>query len=273
MNAGHVVKRGTRLVSGLKPGLATRSIFTTAQDVTLWPLKVASVSYVQDRSALSAAGIGRRGGAEAALRIGLRAQRQGPARRAAARSPRPAFRQPRHGAGDLRRRVRRPASACPAAPTPRASPRRSPQPEMVGIADGEALMPQDPRELRGLSAAARIFRHARALPFRPRRRPRAAGAPRRDVARAGVPVPPPGAGARRPRARRLRAVRHADRQPVRARLQRDRARSAQDPPGRLCRPHPAARLRDLPRHPRRGRRRHRAGRRHPGAVRHAPRRH
>ena len=67
MNAGHVVKRGTRLVSGLKPGLTTRSIFTTAQDVTLWPLKVASVSYVQDRSALSAAGIAVRG-AEAALR-------------------------------------------------------------------------------------------------------------------------------------------------------------------------------------------------------------
>ncbi|RUT92953.1 type VI secretion system baseplate subunit TssF, partial [Mesorhizobium sp. M7A.T.Ca.US.000.02.2.1] len=73
MVAGHVVKRNTRLVSGLQPGLSTRCTFTTAQDVTLWPIAVTSVSYFQDRSALAAAGIGPIGGVagEAALRIVL----------------------------------------------------------------------------------------------------------------------------------------------------------------------------------------------------------
>ncbi|MHA6686761.1 type VI secretion system baseplate subunit TssF [Mesorhizobium sp. A556] len=71
MNAGHVVARGTRLVSSLLPGLSTRCTFTTAQDVTLWPIEIASVSYFQDRSALAAAGINAIGGigGEAALRL------------------------------------------------------------------------------------------------------------------------------------------------------------------------------------------------------------
>ena len=59
MLAGHVVPRGTRLVAGLRPGLSTRATYTTAQDVTLWPLEIAAVAYLQDRSALAAAGIGR----------------------------------------------------------------------------------------------------------------------------------------------------------------------------------------------------------------------
>ena len=41
MRAGHVVPRGTRLVAGLRPGLSTRATYTTAQDVTLWPLEIA----------------------------------------------------------------------------------------------------------------------------------------------------------------------------------------------------------------------------------------
>ena len=71
MVAGHVVKRGTKLVSSLQPGLSTRCTFTTAQDVTLWPIAISSVGYYQDRSALAAAGIGPIGGVagEAALRI------------------------------------------------------------------------------------------------------------------------------------------------------------------------------------------------------------
>lgn len=71
MNTGHIVKRGTRLVSSLQPGLSTRMTFTTAQDVTLWPLEIASVGYYQDRSALAAAGIAAPAGvaSEAALRI------------------------------------------------------------------------------------------------------------------------------------------------------------------------------------------------------------
>ena len=68
MLAGHVVPRGTRLVAGLRPGLSTRGTYTTAQDVTLWPLEIAAVAYLQDRSALAAAGIGPVGGHAAARR-------------------------------------------------------------------------------------------------------------------------------------------------------------------------------------------------------------
>lgn len=73
MLAGHVVKRGTRLVSSLQAGLSTRCTFTTAQDMTLFPIAISSVGYFQDRSALAAAGIGPIGGqgGEAALRITL----------------------------------------------------------------------------------------------------------------------------------------------------------------------------------------------------------
>ncbi|GLS31122.1 type VI secretion system protein ImpG [Mesorhizobium albiziae] len=71
MLAGHVVKRGTKLVSSLQPGLSTRCTFTTGQDVTLWPIAIASVSYFQDRNALAVAGITPIGGirGEAALRL------------------------------------------------------------------------------------------------------------------------------------------------------------------------------------------------------------
>lgn len=57
MNAGHVVKRDTRLISSLQPGLSTRCTFSTVQDVTLWPIAIGSVGYFQDRSALAVAGI------------------------------------------------------------------------------------------------------------------------------------------------------------------------------------------------------------------------
>lgn len=57
MLSGHVVKKGARLVSGLREGLSTRSTFTTAQDVNLWPIKLASVEYLQDTGALKAAGL------------------------------------------------------------------------------------------------------------------------------------------------------------------------------------------------------------------------
>ena len=78
MLAGHVVQRGTRLVAGLQPGLSTRCTYTTAQDVTLWPIEIAAVGYYQDRSALAAAGIGadRRRGA-ARRRCASRSQRAG----------------------------------------------------------------------------------------------------------------------------------------------------------------------------------------------------
>ncbi len=71
MLAGHVVKAGTRLVSALRPGLASRSTYTTVQDVTLWPVEIREVGYLQDRSALAAGGLAspRRGEAVAGLRV------------------------------------------------------------------------------------------------------------------------------------------------------------------------------------------------------------
>jgi len=74
MAEGHVVKRGTRLVAALREGIATRATYTTVQDVTLWPLALEAVEYLQDRGALSAAGVpdARMRGAEAGLRLVLR---------------------------------------------------------------------------------------------------------------------------------------------------------------------------------------------------------
>lgn len=73
MPDGHVVRRGTRLVSALRQGLSTRCTFTSVQDVTLWPVEIAAVDHLQDRSALAAAGIGPIGGVagEAGLRLVL----------------------------------------------------------------------------------------------------------------------------------------------------------------------------------------------------------
>ena len=75
MQSGHVVKKGARLVSGLREGLSTRATFTTAQDVHLWPVELASAEYLQDVGALRAAGLSDRdiGGAMAGIRLVLQA--------------------------------------------------------------------------------------------------------------------------------------------------------------------------------------------------------
>jgi type VI secretion system protein ImpG len=70
MLSGHVVKRGTRLVSRLREGLTTRAIYTTAQEVTLWPVAVTSAEYLQDKGALRAAGVS--GAALAEAEAGIR---------------------------------------------------------------------------------------------------------------------------------------------------------------------------------------------------------
>ena len=144
MLAGHVVKRGTRLVSSLQPGLSTRCTFTTAQDMTLWPIAIASVSYFQDRSALAAAGIrpiggiGRRGG------LAHRAGRTGKGKldelaldrldlHFAGRTKAPLLFDAIFGA----------CAAVGARPEGKANPLSPlPAPEMVGISDDEALMPR-----------------------------------------------------------------------------------------------------------------------------------
>ena len=78
MTGGHVVRRGARMISGLRQGLQTRCIYTTAQDVTLWPIRIAEAEYLQDQGALGQAGVPDRmlRGAEAGLRLVIR--RTGP---------------------------------------------------------------------------------------------------------------------------------------------------------------------------------------------------
>ncbi|MGX5846270.1 type VI secretion system baseplate subunit TssF [Mesorhizobium sp. PL10] len=144
MLAGHVVKRGTRLVSSLQAGLSTRCTFTTAQDMTLFPIAISSVGYFQDRSALAAAGIGPIGGkgGEAALRITLARTGKGKldelaldrldfyfANRTKAPLIFDAVFGVCSGLGARAEGKSNPLSPLPA-------------PEMVGIADAEALMPR-----------------------------------------------------------------------------------------------------------------------------------
>ena len=80
MAEGHLVRRGTRLVAALREGVSTRVTYTTAQDVTLWPVALEAVDYLQDRGALSAAGVPDRlmKGAEAGLRFTFRRVGAGP---------------------------------------------------------------------------------------------------------------------------------------------------------------------------------------------------
>ncbi|ESZ73432.1 type VI secretion protein [Mesorhizobium sp. L103C119B0] len=144
MLAGHVVKRGTRLVSSLQAGLSTRCTFTTAQDMTLFPIAISSVGYFQDRSALAAAGIGPIAGkaGEAALRITLARTGKGKLDELALdrldfyfanRTKAPLIFDAIFG-------VRSGVGARPEGKTNPLSP--LPPPEMVGIADAEALMPR-----------------------------------------------------------------------------------------------------------------------------------
>jgi type VI secretion system protein ImpG len=76
---GHVVKRGTRMISAFRDGLPTRSTYTTAQDVTLWPVELDTVEYLQDRSALNLGGLSdaELADAEAGIRIVLRSSTAG----------------------------------------------------------------------------------------------------------------------------------------------------------------------------------------------------
>lgn len=145
MITGHVVKRGTRLLSSLQPGLSTRCTFTTAQDVTLWPIKIASVGYFQDRNALAVAGIAATGGmpAEAAFRVTV-------APSGKAKLNELSFDQlDLHFAGRAKAPLLFDAifggcTAMGARVESKSNPplARLPLPEMVGIGDAEALMPR-----------------------------------------------------------------------------------------------------------------------------------
>lgn len=144
MIGGHVVPRNTRLVSSLKPGLSTRCTFTTAQEVTLWPIEIASVSYFQDRSALAAAGVTPVKGVagEAALRLTLARNGKGKLGELgldrldlyfAGRTKAPVLFDAVFGS----------CSALGARAEGKANPLMAlPPPEMAGINDDEALMPR-----------------------------------------------------------------------------------------------------------------------------------
>ncbi|MCV3242797.1 type VI secretion system baseplate subunit TssF [Mesorhizobium sp. ZC-5] len=144
MAAGHVVKRGTKLVSSLQPGLSTRCTFTTSQDVTLWPIAISSVGYYQDRSALAAAGIGPIGGVagDAALRISITHAGKGKLSELAL-DRLDIFFGGRNKASLLFDAIFGSCSALGARAEGKSNPLSPlPVPEMVGIGDAEALMPR-----------------------------------------------------------------------------------------------------------------------------------
>ncbi len=144
MAGGHTVVRGTRLVSGLQPGLTTRCTFSTAQDVTLWPVEIAAVTYYQDRSALSAAGIGPMGGVGGEAALGITLRRSGKGRLAELALDRLDL----HFSGRAKAPLLFDAIfgacvACGARPEGRDNvPLPLAPPEMAGIGDNEALLPR-----------------------------------------------------------------------------------------------------------------------------------
>ena len=169
------------------------------------------------------------------------------ARRARARPARPALPQPRQGAGALRRALRRLRRG--------RRPRPGPASALAPVGGPGARRPRrrrgadaaHPRRLRGLPAAARILHHAGAVPLRPGRRPArrwSRGRPSELEIVFLLRRPAPELADLRPQ--RPAALRHAGDQPLRARLQRRRDRPAPAAAGAARRPHPPARLRDLP---------------------------
>ena len=69
---GYLVPRETRLMSLLGKGDVTACEFRTAHDVTMWPIAVAELEYVQGAAALSAFELGQRLAGRAAIRMRLR---------------------------------------------------------------------------------------------------------------------------------------------------------------------------------------------------------
>jgi type VI secretion system protein ImpG len=72
LDDGHKIKRGTVLRSKPAHGTSTACQFTTAHDVTLWPIEVAEAEYIDGRGAVVAAGLGDYPDAVAAIRLRLR---------------------------------------------------------------------------------------------------------------------------------------------------------------------------------------------------------
>ncbi len=159
MDAGHVIARGTRLISGLLPGISTRATYCTAQDVHLWPLEVGAVRYLQDKSSIANAGIAVAKGqsAESALCLTLARIGKGNLSDLAVDQLRFCF------AGRTKAALIFDAifGACsgvgarPEARTGLLSP--LPMPAMVGIADSEALMPRTRSSFEGYRLLREYF--------------------------------------------------------------------------------------------------------------------
>jgi type VI secretion system protein ImpG len=175
MLSGHAVVRGSRLVSALRPGLATRCVYVTAQDVTLWPVEIRSLAYLQDRGAMAASGVGGVGGHEPQAALRLTIGRVGPGALAELDLDRLDI--------HLRDRAKAPRlfdaifGACPlvaARPEGRESPLAAlGAPAMIGIGDDEALFPRTRptfegfRLLREYFAAPERFHFVRVEGLRP----------------------------------------------------------------------------------------------------------
>lgn len=74
---GHVVRRGTRLVSSLREGTRTRCTYTSAQAVHMWPLRLMAIDYLQDKGALMQAGLSERATRDASAGLRLKIARRG----------------------------------------------------------------------------------------------------------------------------------------------------------------------------------------------------
>lgn len=142
MAGGFTVPPGTRLVAGYREGLSTRATYTTAQAVDLWPIRLSGAEYLQDRGALAAAGLGTAaiGTAEAGIRMSL--ARTGPGALAELALDRLDL----HLAGGARGGALFDAifgsAAGVLARAAKGAFRPAGGPQMIGIADGEALLPR-----------------------------------------------------------------------------------------------------------------------------------
>jgi len=75
LSEGALLPRGTALRSDLAEGTQTACVFTTAHDLTLWPIAITQAEYIDGRGELVAAGVVT--GIEARAAIRLRLKRPG----------------------------------------------------------------------------------------------------------------------------------------------------------------------------------------------------
>lgn len=139
----HVPARQTRLIADPQDGIQTRATYTTAQDVTLWPIRIASAAHLAGRSTLEAAGLSADhiGEAEAALRIEIAPTGADPLSAYSLDSLDIAF-DPLPIAGALFDAVHGQATGILGRPAQGAAPIVLPRPEIPGTEDSDALFPR-----------------------------------------------------------------------------------------------------------------------------------